>query len=180
MEILELDAADEGSILKLQRELGNRSIHLLINNAGIFRQDTLQSIDPSAFIEQFKVNSIGPLLLAKALLPNLTIAGEMAKIVNISSRMGSIDDASTDDYGYRASKVALNMFTKVLSNDLKKSNLNICVLALHPGYVCTDMTAGKGNISAEDSVGKMVKLIETAQMESSGSFFHRDGFVLPW
>lgn len=175
-----MDLADEKSICNLQSQLKGRPIHLLINNSGIFIQDSLQSINQSMFIDQFKVNSIGPLLVAKALLQNLTISSETTKIVNISSRMGSIEDASVDYYGYRASKAALNMFTKVLSNDLKKINLNICAIALHPGYVRTDMTAGKGNIPPEESVAKMVKVIEEAEIKSSGSFFHLDGFTLPW
>ena len=79
-------------------------------------------------------------------------------------------------YGYRASKAALNMVTKGLSLDLAP----IPVLALHPGMVATDMVGGRGDVSADEAVRRMLLVIDELNSDRSGTFVHRDGYSLPW
>ena len=70
------------------------------------------------------------------------------------------------------------MMSKSLAIDLKPKN--IIVGLLHPGYVATDMTSNKGTIGTEESVSKMIRVIEGMDLEASGGFFHYEGSRLPW
>ncbi|KAG2453911.1 hypothetical protein HYH02_002114 [Chlamydomonas schloesseri] len=156
-------------------------VDLLVCNAGILREDCLEDIDMAALREQFEVNSLGPLRTFLALQGKLA---DNAKVCIVTSRMGSIEDnGSGGDYGYRMSKAAVNMAGKTLAVDLKKRGLAVGIL--HPGFVATDMTAKyhgmDGVISAEESAADLVKIIEEKlDMSTSGTFWHRNGSVLPW
>lgn len=101
-----------------------------------------------------------------------------AAIVNMSSLMGSIDDASTGSYAYRMSKAALNMATKLLSNELKDDK--IVTIVLHPGWVQTDMGGPNGTLDTDTSCGKMVQTIIGLNESSQGKFIQFDGKELRW
>ena len=102
---------------------------------------------------------------------------ESPKVINITSRMGSITDNGSGGYiAYRASKTALNMITKTLAIDFPK----IAFLALHPGHVQTRMVAFTGDVTADESVSRMMNVINDLNCDKSGSFMHRDGYILPW
>jgi NAD(P)-dependent dehydrogenase (short-subunit alcohol dehydrogenase family) len=93
--------------------------------------------------------------------------------------MGSVSDNNTGRmYGYRMSKAALNMAGKGLSRDLAPEG--IAVLLLHPGYVRTDMTGGRGNWNATDAANSMLGRIKELELSQSGAFWHADGTQLPW
>eukprot|EP00198_Chlamydomonas_reinhardtii_P006500 XP_001695836.1 predicted protein [Chlamydomonas reinhardtii] len=143
-------------------------------NAGILREDSLEDIDMAVLREQFEVNSLGPLRTYLALQDKLA---DNAKVCIVTSRMGSIEDnGSGGDYGYRMSKAAVNMAGKTLSVDLKKKGIAVGIL--HPGFVATDMTA-KYHGGMEGQGG--VKIIEEKlHMDTTGTFWHRNGSVLPW
>jgi NAD(P)-dependent dehydrogenase (short-subunit alcohol dehydrogenase family) len=97
----------------------------------------------------------------------------------VTSQKGSLTGNSSGGYyGYRASKSALNMFSKSLSVDLKERGIS--VLLLHPGYVKTDMTHHKGDIEVNESVKGMIKIVEEKGLESTGTFWHTDGDSLSW
>ncbi|KAG2434095.1 hypothetical protein HXX76_007822 [Chlamydomonas incerta] len=134
-----------------------------------------------ALREQFEVNSLGPLRTFLALQDKLT---DHAKVCIITSRMGSIEDnGSGGDYGYRMSKAAVNMAGKTLALDLKQRGIAVGIL--HPGFVATDMTAKyhgmDGVIGAEESAADLVKIIEEKlDLGTTGTFWHRNGSVLPW
>ncbi|HEC75336.1 MAG TPA: SDR family oxidoreductase, partial [Methylophaga aminisulfidivorans] len=135
----DVEVSNFKSLEKLAEKLGEQKIDWLINNAGIAGGVGLSSIDESAidaFVDMYKVNSLGPLLVTQALLNNLQ---EGSKVGIITSRMGSIDDNdSGGSYAYRMSKSAVNAAGKSLSIDLKPRG--IAVALLHPGWVRTDMT----------------------------------------
>jgi short-subunit dehydrogenase len=118
VEVLEgIDITSDTSVAKLKHHLGNRSLDVLINNAGILKRVTLENLDFESIREQFEVNALGALRVTHALLSNLKPG---SKIVLMTSRMGSIEDnTSGSSYGYRMSKVALSMAGKSLSLDLK-------------------------------------------------------------
>jgi NAD(P)-dependent dehydrogenase (short-subunit alcohol dehydrogenase family) len=108
-------------------------------------------------------------------LPNLS---EGSKVFIITSRMGSIDDnTSGGSYGYRMSKAAVNMAGKSLSLDLK--DRGIAVFLLHPGWVATQMTGGTG-IDVTDSATGLVERMNTLGIEETGTFWHQEGYPLPW
>lgn len=148
----------------------------LINNAGVLVRDSINDLSVKMLQKQFEVNALGPLLLTKALLPNL---GSGSKVVIVTSRMGSIDDNTSGRfYGYRMSKAAVNMAGKSLSNDLHPQG--IAVALLHPGYVRTDMTGGNGFIEPTESARGLIEQIDRLTLSTSGSFWHANGDLLPW
>ena len=175
--VRDIDVADEQAIATLKKTLGNRSVDVLINNAGIYRQSSLDALNIEGIKEQFAVNAIAPLALTQALLPNLT---DNAKVAIMTSRMGSIEDnTSGGTYGYRMSKTAVSMAGKSLSHDLKPKGIAVAIL--HPGLVSTDMTNfNSSGISPEQSVKGLLKVIDALTLESTGTFWHSNGEELPW
>ena len=98
---------------------------------------------------------------------------------------GGSDDLAIDDnssggsYGYRMSKVALNIAGKSLAIDLEPRG--IAVATLHPGLVRTRMIQfHPSGISPEESVAGLLARIDALTMETSGSFWHANGQRLPW
>ena len=110
-------------------------------------------------------------------MPNLR-AGEMKQIVNITSQLASIDRNSGGFYGYRESKAALNMFTSTLAAELGEDGF-IC-LALHPGWVRTDMGGASATLSPEESVTGMRSVIDAMTAEHNGRYFGYDGSEVAW
>lgn len=171
-----IDVSDAEAVASLGKRLAGVTIDILINNAGILRDERLGDIDYRTVLEQFEVNAIGPLRVTETLLDNLA---EGAKVALITSRMGSIaDNTSGGRYGYRMSKVALNMAGMSLAKDLAPRG--IAVALLHPGYVQTAMVGFGGDISADASAQRLMERIDQLTLESSGSFWHSNGEVLPW
>ena len=126
-------------------------------------------------IEQFRVNSLGPLRVTQALADNLH---EGSKVAIVSSRVGSIaDNSSGNYYGYRMSKSAVNMAGMNLRHDLEPRG--IAVALLHPGLVATEMTGGQG-IKPVDAASGLVARIDELSLENTGGFWHAEGYVLPW
>jgi NAD(P)-dependent dehydrogenase (short-subunit alcohol dehydrogenase family) len=137
---------------------------------------SLDSLDPDAIRKQFEVNALGPLRIAKAMLPRLS---KGSKIALVSSRVGSIaDNSSGGMYGYRMSKAALNMAGVSLARDLAARG--ILVVILHPGFVKTDMTGGAGNDEPSVAAKGLLSHIDKLSPETSGKFFHAHGQELPW
>lgn len=160
----------------LVEQLIEGDVDILINNAGIFSNETLDDLDLARIRQQFEVNAIIPLQLAHALLPLMV---EGSKIINITSRMGSMGDNSSGAYyGYRASKAALNAFGKSLAVDVKERG--IAVAQIHPGFVQTRMVNFQGEISPEQAASGIVARIEALTLENTGSFWHSNGQELPW
>jgi len=171
-----VDVTDDASVAALREVLGDEKIDVLVNNAGILRSDRLDTVDFDDMIEQYRVNTIGPLRVTRALLGNLA---EGAKVAIVTSRVGSIaDNGSGNNYGYRCSKTAANMIGMNLHHDL--SPRGIAVGLLHPGYVATDMTGGAGNATATESARGLVQRLDELNLDNSGQFWHAEGYELPW
>ena len=97
----------------------------------------------------------------------------------ITSRMGSIsDNGSGAYYGYRASKAALNAFSKSLAIDLKPKGVAIALL--HPGFVQTRMVGFNGDITPAQAASGLAERIEELTLATSGGFWHSNGEALPW
>lgn len=153
-----------------------QQIDVLINNAGVFMNETIEEMDFDNIQTQMEINAIAPLRITHAFQSMLF---EGSKVAMITSRMGSIsDNGSGAYYGYRASKAALNAFSKSLAIDLKPKG--IAVALLHPGFVQTRMVGFNGEISPEQAAEGLAKRIEELTLESSGGFWHSNGEVLPW
>lgn len=173
--ITRIDVGDGASMPKLQEAIGEQKIDVLLNNAGILRRDKLGRFDFDEMLEQYRVNALGPLRVTEALLDNLH---EGSKVIIITSRVGSIEDnASGGSYGYRASKTAVNQIGTNLKHDLLPRG--IAVAMLHPGLVATEMTGGQG-ISPAESARGLIARIDALDLDSSGGFWHAEGYELPW
>ena len=171
-----VDVTLEDSVAHLVRRLGGQPIDLLINNAGVLYRESLEQLDFDSVRWQFEVNAMGPLRVTHALLPQM---GPGAKVGIVSSRMGSIDDnTSGSRYGYRMSKAAVNMAGVRLAHDLR--DRGIAVALLHPGYVKTEMTDGRGSVSPEDAAAGLLARLDALTMDNTGTFWHANGEVLPW
>ena len=172
-----IELTDPAALATLVERLNGLPLDGLILNAGLLQGSSLEELDPDGMRRQFEVNALAPLLLVRALLPQLA-AG--AKIALITSRMGSIDDnTSGGSYGYRMSKVALNMAGKSLAVDLKPRGIAVAIL--HPGLVRTRMVNfNPQGIAPEDAVRGLLERIDALTLKSSGTFWHANGEVLPW
>jgi NAD(P)-dependent dehydrogenase (short-subunit alcohol dehydrogenase family) len=170
-----VDVTNAATVYRAAAEMGDKTIDVLINNAGIMIEDHIDRIDIAAVRGQFEVNALGPLSIALAFRKRFRRGSRM---VNISSRLGSMEDNdSGEDYGYRMSKAAQNMLTSNLSIDLAKED--VIVAALHPGIVATSMTGGKG--TPADEVARDLKaVIDTLDASQSGQFLDRFGAQIPW
>ncbi len=171
-----VDTASENCANQAREALGDRSIDVLINNAGILRNEQLGTLDFGQISEQFQVNTLGPLRISEALLP-LMSAG--SRLVFITSRMGSIaDNTSGGRYGYRMSKCALNIAAVSLARDL--TDREIAVAILHPGLVGTEMIGGQGDVTPDEAAQRLIQRISETSPELSGVFRHANGETLPW
>ena len=178
IEILELDVGNLNDINVLSNKLKDRTIDVLINNAGIYRSGTLGSVDPKAWIESFKINTIAPYILIEALISQI-IKSDLKKIISITSKMGSIDDnTSGGSYIYRTSKTALNSMMRSLTHDL--ASKGISTLTLHPGWVRTDMGGANAWINSSESVIGMIKQIKKLSQENSGRYLDYAGKTIKW
>ena len=171
-----VDVTNNASVEQLAEQLKEVSIDVLINNAGILRDEVLGHINYQTIQEQFNTNTLAPLKVTEALRLNL---GSNSKLIMITSRMGSIEDnTSGGRYGYRMSKAALNAAAMSLSHDLRPEGVAVGII--HPGYVQTDMVNGYGDIPANEAAKRIVQRIDELDMQNSGTFWHANGEVLPW
>jgi NAD(P)-dependent dehydrogenase (short-subunit alcohol dehydrogenase family) len=167
-------SSDRASADLMQRV--NTDLDWLIANAGVLEPDTLDHLDFDVLREQFEVNALGSLRSVVALLPRVAAGG---KIALMTSRMGSIaDNSSGNYYGYRMSKAALNAAGVSLARDLKPRGISVAIL--HPGYVRTAMTGNQGGIPASQAAEQLIARVNDLKLETSGTFWHANGEILPW
>ncbi|AOV18280.1 hypothetical protein BJI67_15500 [Acidihalobacter aeolianus] len=175
-----LDVVDDAQIGELTASLAGKPLDVLFNNAGVYGPDAdaFGELDAAGLLATLHVNTVAPLLLAQALLPNL-LAGSRKVIATLSSRMGSIaDNGSGGHYPYRASKAGLNAALKSLAIDLGPRGFT--VLVLHPGWVRTDMGGPHGQLSVDESAAGLRRLVDRASQRDNGKFLDVDGHELPW
>lgn len=171
-----VDVARPEGIARMVDGLSKQTIDLLINNAGILRDEALGQLDYESIEQQFHVNALGPLRVTEALLAQLNSG---AKIAMITSRMGSIaDNGSGGRYGYRMSKAALNIAAVSLAKDLAPRGIAVGIF--HPGLVATEMIGGHGDISPDQAAERLLARIDELTLASSGEFLHANGDTLPW
>ena len=173
----DVELSDEAAVDALVQRLDGVALDGVILNAGILQSMGLDDLDAEGIRRQFEVNALAPLLLARALIGQM---GHGSKLVLMTSRMGSIDDnTSGGSYGYRMSKVALNIAGKSLAHDLAPRGIAVAIL--HPGLVRTRMINFNPNgISPEKAVQGLLARIDALTLATTGTFWHANGEVLPW
>ncbi len=175
-----IELSDPAAIARLREALGDIRLHRVMLNAGVLEREALEDLDgadaAAAIRKQFEINALAPLLLIAALREHLAPG---ARIGVLTSRMGSIaDNSSGSYYGYRMSKAALNAAARSLALDLAPRK--IAVFILHPGFVRTGMTGGRGEVTADESAAQLIARVDTLDAAHSGSFWHANGTPLPW
>lgn len=177
--LLELEVTSQSSIDQFARMLDQRSIDVVINNAGVIGADeqSMQSIDAQQWLDTLAVNTVAPLMVSRALLPMMKQSNN-PRIITVSSQMGSLNPDSTGMYAYRSSKAAVNKVMQVLAVELKAQGVIVC--PLHPGWVKTDMGGEEADITAQESAAGILKLVQQVTLEQSGTFFTWQGEVHDW
>ncbi len=174
-----LDVTDDAAVDAVAAKLKGHAIELLINNAGIYgdRDAALSIGNFDTYRRVLATNIAAPMKVALSLLPNLKLA-DGAKILTISSRMGSIGLSGGGSYVYRSSKAGVNAAMHALALDLKPQG--ITAIVAHPGWVRTDMGGSGADISVQESVAGLTSVIARATLADSGKFFNYDGAELAW
>jgi NAD(P)-dependent dehydrogenase (short-subunit alcohol dehydrogenase family) len=176
--ILPLVLPDTRSIAELVREIATLDLRigLLVNNAGMLAGgERFGAIEAKTLQDSFAANAAGPLLLTQALAPRL----ERAKVVNLSSRMGSIGSSEAlQSPSYSISKAALNMATRQLAHALAAQDG--IVVAISPGWVSTDMGGANAPLTPHDSVAAMLRTIDALSGADNGRFLSESGATIPW
>ena len=174
-----LNVTEIASVKKAHREIFKRFDHIdmLINNAGIGPDLNQDLPDPISFDATFEVNVKGVIAFTEPVLEKIVKHGSL---IMISSKMGSITQCTyADAVGYRVSKSALNMYTKILVNRYLDS---LKVAAVHPGYVKTAISETallQGRLTPEQAAENILAFIESDF--KSGTFWDSEaGCVLPW
>jgi len=185
------NTTDQDSIESAFRSVGG-PFHVVLNATGLLHGDGLkpekswQHLDAEQMAQIFQVNTIGPVLVAKAALP-LLAKDEKAVFAAISARVGSIGDNRLGGWlTYRASKAALNQALKTLSIELRRKHPEAICVGLHPGTVDTGLSkpfqggVPEGKLfTPEYSAGSMLDVIDKLNAQSSGKCFAYDGSEIP-
>ncbi|HEY1334998.1 MAG TPA: SDR family oxidoreductase [Myxococcaceae bacterium] len=177
LRIYRLDVSEDASVAAFAEQLVPGMVDVLINNAGVSGAKGGELIDPADVLRVLNVNAVGTLRVVRALLPRLR-EGKGKKIVNLTSMLGSISDATGGRYAYRSSKAAVNMATRLLAEDLRGEGFR--TVALHPGWVQTRMGGAGAPVAPDQSVRGMLRIIDGLTAEQSGRVFDFQGREIPW
>jgi NAD(P)-dependent dehydrogenase (short-subunit alcohol dehydrogenase family) len=184
LHVLPLDVADPRAIAELVRELllldddsDSDRLDLLVNCAGVLHSgERFGSVGAPHIDDSFRANAMGPFLLTQALTPRLR---DGARVANISSELGSIGGLTRfGTPSYNISKAAQNMATALLAEALRPRG--IVVVALHPGWVQTDMGGAGATITPVQSVAGLLRVIDGLKRADSGQFRDWLGEHLSW
>ncbi len=181
--VIQLDVTNPDSIEASIQAVKEHTdgLDVLINNAAINPPGKFQSfgaLDADGFTFMLQVNTVAPLMIVQAYI-DLLRAGMNARVVNISSQMGSMTwQAGGGYYGYCTSKAGLNMVTRCLAGDLGREGMT-CVM-LHPGWVQTDMGGASADLTPDESITGVLKVIDGLTSQDNGMFYRWDGSVHPW
>lgn len=135
--------ADDVKRLFAEAKQAYGNIHVLVNNAGVFRFDPIEAVTEDEFHRQFNINVLGPILATREVLPHFAADG--GSIINISSVVATQPPLYSSVYS--ATKSALDAVTQVLAKELGPKNIR--VNSLSPGAVVTEGTQSTGIITDE-------------------------------
>ena len=183
LSIYALDVADPKAIAALPGQLAtdNVTVEVLINNAGVAAgEEEFGEFDAATMANVLRVNSVAPMLMTQAMAPLLEKSGSKAKVVYITSSLGSIARAEGLIYGlsYGMSKAALNMGGKKLAAEL--TGRGIASVLLHPGWVQTDMGGSSAPLQAVDSIRGMLQVIDKLSVADGLRYVDYEGATVPW
>ncbi|KAI3371649.1 hypothetical protein L3Q82_024212, partial [Scortum barcoo] len=199
----------EKCVEEVSQLVQDEGLNCLINNAGINVVADFHTVTAEKMIENFHTNAVAPLMVTKlessvflfsrcqAFLPPLKKAAsregaggagsmsiQRAAVINITSLLGSVElnwgeqSNNLKWYPYRTSKSALNMVSRCMAIDLEPDGI-LC-MAIHPGWVRTDMGGAEAPLSPEESTASILSVIGGLTEKDHGSFLNFTGETLPW
>jgi len=191
-EAIRLDLTDENSIAKAAEELSalGATPALVVVATGLLHRDgigpekSLRELDPEWMLENYRINAVGPALVAKHFLP-LMPRNQRTVFAVLSARVGSISDNKLGGwYSYRASKAALNMLIRNLAIEWQRKSAEAIIVGLHPGTVETGLSAPfKGNPATErftptKAAEQLLNVLDKLNPAHSGQVFAFDGELI--
>ncbi|XP_075433149.1 C-signal-like [Ascaphus truei] len=199
LEIIQLEVTDltsiKGAFKAVQEKLEGRSLNMLINNAGVLTHESVETSSEEDMMRVYNTNVIAPMLLTREFLPLLKKTAQekstermscrSACVINMTSILGSVQDvpnpvmfSAFKAIAYRCSKSALNMLTRCQAETYK--NDGIIFIAVHPGWVQTDMGGSQAPMTLEQSVGSMMNLFAKLSAEQNGHYVDWKGDTIPY
>jgi NAD(P)-dependent dehydrogenase (short-subunit alcohol dehydrogenase family) len=185
LSVAELDVTDLSSIQRAVQTVAEQApaLDILINNAAVYLEKPVKPLEEldfgdTHFQRTMDVNAFGPLRVIQQFLPLLE-KGQRKLIVNISSEAGSVTDCCRAmEYAYCMSKSALNMASRILQNALKPGGFK--VLAIHPGWMRTDMGGQDADIAPEEAANGIFNLAMKQWQLDDEIYMDYQGAILPW
>ena len=177
--IVQMDTGSPESIAAAAAAVGDQALDVVINNAGYVggAKQGIDDVDLAEWHRTLDINTIGPLLIARAFKANLAASGD-GKLMNVTSQLA----ASTWPFGgmlvYSSTKAALSKVAQILALDWKEDPITVALV--HPGWVRTDMGGPNAEISAEESASGIRALIAGMTKADSGKFYKWNGDIHPW
>jgi NAD(P)-dependent dehydrogenase (short-subunit alcohol dehydrogenase family) len=181
--VLACDVTQEEQVRRAAQEVARAagSLDLLVNNAAIYQEKPFtesNEFDADVARRTFDVNAVGPLLVTKHFLA-LVLAGKGKTIVNVSSEAGSISTCWRDrEYGYCMSKAALNMQSAILQNRVRPQGVK--VLAIHPGWMRTDMGGSEAELDPAETARVLVATIDANRALEKPVYIDHRGTSMTW
>ncbi|MEM7333201.1 MAG: SDR family oxidoreductase [Chloroflexota bacterium] len=181
LHVVQMDVAADDSVAQAFTTVANHTTHLdwLINNAGINLRQKYEQFNSQDMLNTFNINAVGAMRVATTFVPLLQ-KGTAPKLANISSQLGSLSKARKGwgTYGYNSSKSAMNMISRHLAFDLDEAG--VTVVAIHPGWVQTDMGGQNAAVTVPDSAAGIINVLSGLTHESTGQFFTYQNDAHPW
>lgn len=196
IKVLRLDVTSDTDITSavnlVQGIVGDSGLNVLVNNAGINIKGQgsgkLDTLKRDVMLQHFDTNAVSPLIICQKFATLLKMAAAKysaagfglgrAAIINISSVMASISRNQGSFYQYRASKTALNMLTNCLK--LEMDETGIAVIAMHPGWVQTDMGGAAADVQVNDSAQGILQVLQQLQEKQNGTLIDHLGQTIEW
>ena len=174
-----MDVGDPASITAGAAAIGDTPVDILINNAGVNGgpKQSLEDIDFDAWIDAFKIMTIGPLRVVQAFLKNLRAASG-ARIMTVTSQLGASTWPYGGMYAYSTAKAGVNKVMQIMARDLKGDG--VIASMVHPGWVKTDMGGPGADITAEESAAGIRRVIAGLTLDDTGKFYKWNGDIHPW
>jgi NAD(P)-dependent dehydrogenase (short-subunit alcohol dehydrogenase family) len=189
-----LDLTDEATIVGAARSVEADGVALdlvfvasgiLHDGATLHPEKTWRALDGAALEQVYRINAVGPALVAKHFLP-LLARDRKSVFAALSARVGSIADNQLGGWhAYRASKAALNMLLRTFAIELARRNRRAVCIGLHPGTVETPLSAPfranvpEGKLFTPDFAAcRLLEVIDRVTPDDSGQLFAWDGTVI--
>ncbi len=187
------DLGSEASIEAAAKDMADTPPDIVLVATGVLTladgagpERSLRNLDPEVMRQVFQLNTIGPALVAKHMLP-LMPRERRCVFAALSARIGSIGDNRIGGWhSYRASKAALNMLIRNFSIEMARTHKQAIIVGLHPGTVDTQLSQPfqgglpEGQLLAPDqSAGSLLDVIDTLVPADSGNVFDWAGKPVP-